>query len=79
MQRNVGGRDRTVRIVLGVLLVVVSMATVAFGSSLGFQTQLLVSAALLIVGATSLATAGARTCPINSALGRDTHHRESRL
>jgi len=79
MERNVGGLDRTARIVVGLALAVVSMATVAFGSSLGPQVQLIVAAVTLFVGAVLLATAGARTCPINSALGRDTSKRESRL
>lgn len=79
MERNVGGTDRTARIVVGLALAVVAMATVAFGASLGSQVQLIVAALALLVGAVLLATAGAQSCPVNSLLGRDTSRRESRL
>jgi hypothetical protein len=79
MERNVGGTDRTARIGLGILLAVVSMATVALGAGLGGQVQLLVAAVALLAGAVLLVTAGARTCPINRLLGRNTYGREGRL
>lgn len=79
MERNVGGLDRNARIVVGIALAIISMATVAFGGSLGGETQLIVAAVSLFLGAVLLATAGAQTCPVNSVLGRDTSKRESRL
>ncbi|MFB6156121.1 MAG: DUF2892 domain-containing protein [Haloferacaceae archaeon] len=72
MERNVGGRDRTVRIVLGVALTAASMATVAFGDALGQSTQFVVAGGALLAAAVLLGTAGARTCPLNSLFGRDT-------
>ena len=79
MKRNVGGVDRTARIVLGFVLAVVSIATVLFGGVLGPDLQLVVGALALLLAAVLLATAGAQSCPINSALGRDTHRDRSRL
>ena len=79
MQRNVGGADRTARIVLGFVLAVVSMATVAFGGGLGPDLQLVVAALALLLAAVFLATAGAQTCPVNSLVGRDTYRDKSRL
>jgi hypothetical protein len=79
MERNVGGMDRTARVVVGFLLAVASIATVAFGSGLGSDIQLAVAALLLVVAAVLLATAGAQSCPVNSLLGRDTYRGKSRL
>lgn len=79
MERNVGGVDRTARVVVGFVLAVVSVAIVAFGAGLGFQVQIAAAAASLLLAAVLLATAGARSCPVNSLLGRDTYRGESRL
>lgn len=79
MERNVGGLDRTARIVLGVLLGVVSIGVVVFGGGLSFQTLVFASAVALLLGAFLLVTAGTETCPVNSALGRNTYRGESRL
>ena len=79
MKRNVGGADRSVRVVLGFLLAVASMAVVAFGSGLGPDLQLVVAALALLLAAVLLATAGAQTCPVNDLLGRDTYRGKSRL
>lgn len=79
MDRNVGGADRTARVVIGFVLAIVSIAVVAFGAGLGFQVQIAAAAASLLLAAVLLATAGARTCPVNSLLGRDTYHGKSRL
>ena len=79
MKRNVGGADRTARVVLGFVFAVVSMATVALGGGLGPDLQLVVAALALVVAAVLLVTAGAETCPVNSLLGRDTYRGKSRL
>lgn len=73
MERNVGGADKTARIVLGVAFGIVSMAAVAWGESLGATNQIVLAAVALLVAAVLLATAGAETCPINAALGRNTY------
>ena len=73
MDRNVGGRDRTARIVLGAGLFVGSMVLLTLGTGLAADTRLLVSTAALLAGSVLLATAGAETCPANAALGRDTY------
>ena len=73
MDRNVGGRDRTARIVLGSGLFVVSMVVLALGTGLAAETRLLVSTAALLVASVLLVTAGAETCPANAVLGRDTY------
>lgn len=72
MRKNVGGRDRTVRIVLGLVFVGAMMVTVAFGEGLGTATQGGVAVILLLVAGILLATAGAEKCPVNDVLGRDT-------
>lgn len=79
MERNVGGMDRTARVVGGFAFALASMATVAFGSGLGPDLQIAVAALLLVVAAVLLATAGAQSCPVNSLLGRDTYRGKSRL
>lgn len=79
MNRNVGGLDRTLRIVLGVGLAAVSMAVVAFGTSLGTQVQMGAAGVALLLAAVLLATAGAETCPVNSVLGRNTYRGGRRL
>ena len=73
MERNVGGTDKSARVVLGVALGIVSMAVVAWGDSLGTTNQIVVAAVALLLAAIMLATAGAETCPINSAVGRNTY------
>lgn len=73
MERNVGGSDKTARIVLGVLLGIVSMAVVAWGGVFGTTTQIVVAALALVVALVLLATASAESCPINSAIGRNTY------
>lgn len=73
MERNVGGSDKTARIVLGVALGIVSMAVVAWGGVLGTTTQIVVAAVALVVALVLLATASAESCPINSAIGRNTY------
>ena len=71
MDKNVGGLDRTARLVIGALLVV------AFAASyVGyFELGLTVGLAALLVGAILLVTGTAQRCPINQAAGIDTYER----
>lgn len=73
MERNVGGLDRTLRIAGGLVFVVLSMGLVAFGDALGTTTQGGLAALTLLIAAILLATAGARTCPLNQVAGRNTY------
>ncbi|MEF8856006.1 MAG: DUF2892 domain-containing protein [Haloplanus sp.] len=76
MQPNVGGTDRTVRLVLGALALLSSMAVVAYGGGLTGDLQVVAASAMLVFAAVMFATVGARRCPINAALGRNTCRRE---
>ncbi|QLG51274.1 YgaP family membrane protein [Natrinema halophilum] len=77
MEKNVGGTDRTIRITVGLVLVVTMIATIAFGDPLGEPTQGIVAAVLLLVAFVLLGTAGAEKCPANRALGRNTYDERS--
>ncbi len=64
MKPNVGGMDRNARIVAGiVLLAFAALAPVAMGWRV----------AAVVVAAIALVTATARFCPVNAALGINTH------
>jgi hypothetical protein len=68
MERNVGGLDRTARLVLGPLLAIAGLAIV-----LGVvTTNVYLGAALVVVGAVFLVTGAVQQCPINAVLGVDT-------
>ena len=68
MERNVGGLDRTARLVLGPLLAIAGLAIV-----LGFvTTNVYLGAALVLVGAVFLVTGAIQQCPINQFLGVNT-------
>ena len=72
MERNVGGADKTARIVLGVALGVVAMAAILWGDGLA-TTNLIAAGVTLLLAVVLLATASAETCPVNAAVGRDTY------
>lgn len=63
MKCNVGGIDRTGRIVLGVVLLVVGLVA---------PIEMAWRIAVLVVAAMALATAIVRFCPANAALGINT-------
>jgi high-affinity Fe2+/Pb2+ permease len=71
MEPNVGGTDRTVRVILGALALLSSMAVVVYGGGLTGGLQVVVAGALLVFAAVMFATVGARRCPVNAALGRN--------
>ncbi len=63
MIRNVGGLDRTARIVLGIVLVLVGLFA---------PLEMTWRIVALVVGIIGLATGGSRYCPLNQALGINT-------
>ena len=70
MEKNVGGLDRTWRLVVGPLLVLVAIA--AFGGLVSLSTP--VAAIALVAGVVFLATGVLQTCFLNRLLGLDTYH-----
>ncbi|AZH24098.1 YgaP family membrane protein [Haloplanus aerogenes] len=72
MEPNVGGTDRTVRVILGTLALLSSMAVVVYGGGLTGGRQILVAGVMLLFAAIMFATVGARRCPVNAAIGRNT-------
>lgn len=71
MDKNVGGLDRTARLVIGTVLVLAVAASFAGYIQLGLTVGL----AGLLVGAILLVTGTAERCPINQAAGINTHER----
>ncbi|MDS0243813.1 MULTISPECIES: DUF2892 domain-containing protein [unclassified Haloferax] len=68
MERNVGGLDRTARLIIGVVLALVGGAAL-----LGYWTVgTVIGAIVLLIGAILLVTGTTQKCPINEAAGIDT-------
>ena len=75
MKKNVGGWDRTVRIILGLVATAAMMVTVAFGEAFGDRMRVtLVAVGFLLLAFVFLGTAGAEKCLINRFLGRNTYN-----
>jgi hypothetical protein len=74
MNKNVGGSDRTVRLVLGSLLLVIGIAGYAglVRLAVGPLPQALTAVVLAVVGLILLVTGLTRVCAINRLLGRNT-------
>ncbi len=72
--RNVGGLDRTVRLVAGPVLVAVGIAAAAGDRDIGTAgtVGLAVAALLLVAGAVFLVTGTTQKCPANQVVGLDT-------
>lgn len=72
MDTNVGGLDRTARLVVGVLLAIVGIAALldvlAFGAAVG--------AIALVVGLVLVATGALQSCPMYQLVGVDTCKRK---
>ena len=68
MEKNVGGLDRTARIVVGALLVVAGVAGLAELWAVG----LVVGIIAVLVGVVLFLTGTTQKCPINEATGIDT-------
>jgi len=68
MQKNVGGIDRTGRIVIGAIAVLAGIAAL-----MGYWADGIVTAVIaLAIGAILLVTGTTQKCPINDAAGVDT-------
>lgn len=68
MDKNVGGLDRTARILIGGLLVIGGIAAFAGYTTWGAT----IAGVAVVVGAILLVTGTAQKCPINEAVGIDT-------
>lgn len=68
MEKNVGGLDRTARLIVGAILAIAGLAALADYWAVG----LAIGAVALVVGAVLLVTGTTRKCPINEATGLDT-------
>jgi hypothetical protein len=69
MEKNVGGLDEGIRITLGPLLLVLSAASIR--GAIRLRPSLTAVAAA--VGTVLTVTGLTKTCPANSAVGRDTY------
>jgi hypothetical protein len=69
MKRNVGGMDRTGRIIVGVVLLVVAAAV---------PMEMVWRIVALVVAVIALVTATVRFCPANAMLGINTCEREEK-
>lgn len=74
MDRNVGGFDRTSRLVVGPLLVLIGLVSFVGPVDLGMWGTLGVLAAgtLLVAGAILTVTGATQKCPANQMAGLDT-------
>lgn len=74
MNCNVGGYDRTGRLAIGAILLVVGIAGYAgfVWLAVGPLPQFLTAVLLALIGIILLATGALQFCPINQVLGRDT-------
>ncbi len=68
MQKNVGGIDRTGRIVIGAIAVLAGIAALMGYWAVGIVTAVIA----LVIGAILLVTGTTQKCPINDAAGVDT-------
>ncbi|MFB6201451.1 MAG: YgaP-like transmembrane domain [Halorhabdus sp.] len=75
MEKNVGGTDRIVWLVVGVVLLVVALAGFAelITYDIGPVTTLIGSAILGVVGLILIVTGALQQCVINDVLGIDTY------
>lgn len=74
MEKNVGGLDRKVRLVVGPVLVAVGVAVAAGYLDLGLAgtVGLVVTALALVAGAIFVVTGATQKCPANQIAGIDT-------
>jgi len=68
MERNVGGLDRSSRLLVGIILAIAGIAALAGYWNVGA----VVGVVALIVAAILLGTGAIQKCPINEAAGIDT-------
>lgn len=74
MEKNVGGLDRTVRLILGAVLLVVALAALVGVVTL----ELWLVAVALLVGAILTVTGVVQQCPANRLFGLDTYRSGTR-
>lgn len=74
MDKNVGGIDRTGRIVIGIILAIAGIAAVTGYWAIGVG----IGALALLVGLVFLVTGTTQKCPVNEAAGLDTTGRDIR-
>lgn len=74
MKKNVGGLDRTGRIVIGAILALAGIVVLAGYWDIGA----LIGGVALLVGAILLVTGTTQKCPINQVAGIDTTERQDR-
>jgi VIT1/CCC1 family predicted Fe2+/Mn2+ transporter len=74
MNKNVGGMDQKARLVVGTILIVLGIGgyTGLVPVAVGPLPQALTSIVLVVIAGILLVTGGTQTCPINTALGRNT-------
>ncbi len=68
MNKNVGGLDRSARLVVGSILAIAGIVVAAGFWELGT----VIGAGALVVGAVLLVTGATQKCPLNSVAGVDT-------
>lgn len=73
MDKNVGGIDRTGRIVIGVVIAIAGIAALTGYWAAGA----VIGGIALVIGAILLVTGTTQKCPINEAVGIDTTKREN--
>lgn len=75
MEKNVGGLDRTGRLVAGPLLIAVGVAIAADIVNVGLAgtVGLAVTTLVVVAGAVFLVTGTTRKCPANGLAGVDTY------
>lgn len=73
MKRNVGGLDRTGRIVVGALVALAGIAALVGV----WEVSLVVGGVAVLVGVILLVTGATQKCPINEAAGIDTTESEN--
>ena len=75
MEKNVGGFDRTVRLVAGPILVAVGVALAAGLLDVGLTgtVALAVTALALVAGLIFIVTGTTQKCPANEVAGLDTY------
>lgn len=73
MDKNVGGYDRTARLIVGPILLVAGVVVLGgLVSVASGTTAVAIGVAAALVGAILLVTGVTQTCPLNSMLGLDT-------
>ncbi|MDS0473745.1 DUF2892 domain-containing protein [Natrinema sp. 1APR25-10V2] len=71
MQKNVGGIDRTGRLIVGTVAALAGIAALTGYWAVGIVTALVA----LVIGVILLVTGTTQKCPINDAAGIDTTNR----